>query len=81
MNSEPLPTLGTKLLDNIRRNPDAMAIESHGQQYSWRFVESVVENLAQTLDTLGVKPEERVGFIAHTRATHIAALWLSLIHI
>lgn len=76
---ETKPLLPGMLRDNIEQNKDAMAMDFLGREYSWGFVKALVEGLATQLDSLGIAPYERVGFIAHTRPAHVSALWGLLI--
>lgn len=78
MNKTP-PVLPDMLRQNIQQNKDAMAMDFQGREYRWGFVQTLVEDLATQLDSLGIAPYERVGFIAHTRPAHVSALWGLLI--
>lgn len=67
------------LRDALQQKPQAMAMEFLGREYSWHFVHQLVKDLEILLDSLGIAPYERVGFIAHTRPAHVSVLWGLLI--
>ena len=63
----------------MQSQPDALAIQFQEQSYSWGFVARIAAELQQLLETLSIASSERVGFVAHTRPTHVATLWGLLI--
>lgn len=73
------PPLPEMLRDAIHRDPGATAMVFQGREYTWQFVARFVADLQHQLDSLGIAPYERIGFIAHTRPTHVSALWGLLI--
>jgi long-chain acyl-CoA synthetase len=73
------PLLPDLLRDNIQQKSDSMAMDFQGREFSWGFVQALVRDLETQLDSLGIAPYERVGFIAHTRPAHVSALWGLLI--
>lgn len=74
------PPLAAMLREGIEKNsPRAPAIVMEDREYSWQFVRELISSLENTLDGLGIERYERVGFIAHTRPTHVATLWGLLI--
>jgi long-chain acyl-CoA synthetase len=50
-------------------------MEFEGRSYPWQFAITIAAQLEDALEQLGIQEHERVGFIAHTRPAHVAALW------
>jgi acyl-CoA synthetase (AMP-forming)/AMP-acid ligase II len=63
------------LREAINRSPGELAMEFDGRGYPWRFAADIAAQLEDALARLGMAEHERVGFIAHTRPAHVAALW------
>lgn len=64
----------------IRTRPEAMAIDFNGKIYSWQFVGNLINTLGNLFNEAGIRHQERVGFVAHTRPHHVACLWGFFVH-
>ncbi len=73
-------TLVAQLQRTMSRQCGDMAIDFAGRIYTWQFVHEFNEQLGHCLEQLGTLLAERVGFVAHTRAHHVACLWGLLAH-
>lgn len=68
-------SLASLLNEAIHRHPEQLAIEFENKDYRWSYVAEVTQCLAQLLQGAGVARFERIGFVAHTRASHVACFW------
>jgi len=60
---------------SLARDSRAMAMDFDGRHYSWGYAQRIGTYIQSSLDELSVDTGERIGFIARTRPSHIAALW------
>ena len=68
-------SLAATLARVLSSGSEGLAIEFGDGRHSWGAVGALAAQLRDTLESLGVARHERIGMVARSRPSHVAAVW------
>jgi acyl-CoA synthetase (AMP-forming)/AMP-acid ligase II len=68
-------SLAATLSRVLSSGSEELAIAFGDRRHSWRAVGALASQLRDSLDSLGVAQHARVGIVARSRPSHVAAVW------